>query len=243
VIVAQMLTRTEAIAAMTDVAGQGEAPELGLHNVEASHFDRFLEVYQEFERIRGWSPTRQVPVNPTTGDPGSAVDDQTPIVDPASRLWANLFNLRYRMLLTYLTHAYRLTPATPRPEQPILRGPVIHRAFGEMYNLKAIAAQLVDLPLGNTRSRRARGWRRKSPERAGPTFEMPYTLTLPDAEIDCWRLHRDLVVASRDLCAKLAPQASADGARYLATLGDLDRQALDWIDRILTGHPARRHSA
>jgi hypothetical protein len=233
VIVAQMVTRTEAIAALKDVAGQGEAPELGLPNAEPSHFDRFLEVYQEFERIRGWSPVRHVPVNPTTGDPGTASKEQTPIGATASRLWANLFNLRYRMLLTYLTHVYRLAPATPRPEQPILRGPVIHRAFGEMYNLKAIAAQLVDLPLDNPRS----------PRRAGPTFEMPYTLTLPDAGVDCWRLHRDLVVASRELGAELAPQASADGARYLATLADLDRLALEWIDQILTGHSARRHSA
>jgi len=231
VIVAPVVTRTQALAALKDIAGQGEAPELGIPNTEPSHFDRFLEIYDDFETVKGWTPTRRVPTNPSTGLASSR--DQTPIESPVTRLWANLFNVRYRMLLSYLTHTYRLAPSSPRPQRPDVRGTVIHHAFGEMYNLKAIAERLVDLPLGNPRGGK----------RAGPTFEMPYTLTMPVEDINCWRLHRDNIEASQRLCADLAPGASADAARYLASLGDLDRQALEWVDRIISGLASRRHSA
>ena len=111
---APVVTRTQAIAALKEIAGQGEAPELGVPNAEPSHFDRFLEIYDDFETVKGrWTPTRKIPTNPNTGFVSSR--DQTPIESPVSRLWANLFNVRYRMLLTYLTHTYRLSPGSPRP--------------------------------------------------------------------------------------------------------------------------------
>ena len=69
-IIAQMATRTEAIAALKEVAGQGEAPHLrGDDHDEPSHFARFVGIYQELEKIvkrRQWSPVRAVPCNPTT---------------------------------------------------------------------------------------------------------------------------------------------------------------------------------
>lgn len=231
VIVAPMVTRTQAIAALQDIAGQGEAPELGLPNKEPSHFDRFLEIYDEFETVDGWTPARDVPVNPHTGFGSSR--ERAAIENPQSRLWANLFNVRYRMLLTYLTHTYRLAPDSPRPQQPDVRGTVIHRAFGEMYNLKAIAERLVELPLGSARSEK----------RAGPPFEMPYTLAMPVEDVNCWRLHRENLIASQALCADLAPSSTGDAARYLAGLGELDRQALAWVNSIISGFAGRRHSA
>ena len=230
VIVAQMSTRTEAIAALTDVAGQGEAPHLTAGNQEPSHFDRFLEIYQEFEQVDGWSPTLHVPANPTAGD---VVDGQAAIEAEPARTWAHLFNVRYRMLLSYLAHTYRLAPSG-RPDEPNLRGTVIHRAFGEMYNLKTIAGVLVTLPLTNGRN----------PKRAAPPFEMPYTLELPEREADCWWLHRDLLETSESLRTTLLRGATGDGARYLNTLGDIDRQAVEWTESVLAGLGVRkRHSA
>jgi hypothetical protein len=75
----------------------------------------------------------------------------------------------------------------------------------------------------------------KGPRWAGPPFEMPYSLVLPMGEADCWRLHQDLLASSDDLCRTLLGSADPDGARYLQTLRDLDRQSLAWLDRLLAG--------
>jgi hypothetical protein len=230
VIVTPMATRTQAIAALQDVAGQGEAPHLGGKNDELSHFDRFLTIYQDYEKhVHGWSPVRNLPENPTTGEPQ---DGQTAITAEPALTLATLFNVRYRMLLAYLAHTYRLPPKG-RVDEPNLRGLIIHRAFGEMYNLKTLAGLLVRLPI-------ARG----SKQFAAPTFEMPYTTALPETDTDCWELHRLLLATSDTLRAGLLPQVTNDARRYLITLGDLDTQAIAWIDQVLAGMGIRkRHSA
>ena len=85
-------------------------------------------------------------------------DETTKIENRLSRRWAGLFNVRYRMLLTWLLHALTLTRRHPPPATAHLRGQIIHRVFGEMYNIKAIAEILVKLPLkeGQDRTERAR---------------------------------------------------------------------------------------
>jgi Ferritin-like len=228
VIVAQVATRTEAIAGLKAIAGQGEAPHLrGPREKGPSHFDRFVEIYQAFEQVEGWSPVRGVPVNPTTRDRKDG-GSGTFIGSPQSRIWANLFNVRYRMLLAYLAHAYRL----PRREgAPGARAATLQRVFAEMFNVKAIAEILVRLPLDDP----------AAPERAGPPFEMPYTTTLPPNDADCWLLHRDLLETSRSLCAELLPEASTEGGAYLLALRDLDRHAIAWLDELIAA--SRRRSA
>jgi hypothetical protein len=225
VIVAQMATRTEAVAALQDIAGQGEAPHLRDDETEdPSHFDRFVEIYQGFERIQHWKPAREVAVNPTTTDPGRGNAGGALIEWKPSVGWAHLFNLRYRMLLTYLAHTYRLA-RIPHAEKPSVRGATMHRVFAEMYNLKTIAGILMRLPLRDP----------ADPLRAGPPFQMPYTLTLPLAEADCWRLHQELLANSQDLCRSLLVDAPADGESYLKALLDLDRQSVDWTEQVLAG--------
>ncbi|MBT8479339.1 MAG: ferritin-like protein [Gemmatimonadetes bacterium] len=246
VIVAQMATRTEAVAGLRMVAGQGEAPHLRHPKKpdkpdEPSHFERFAEVYAGYEKIGKldekdrWAPTRPIPVNPTTvrppksksKDKGTSSRDAAPptfIENDASRRWAELFNIRYRMLLTYLSHTYRLGRTTGTDE-PGPRGLMLHRIFGEMYNLKTIAGLLVRMPLTDDP---------KDPARAGPPFQMPYTLSLPADEVDCWRTHVDLLQSSGVICDDLLDRGGpADGARYLKSLRELDEQAMAWIDRIL----------
>ena len=61
----------------------------------------------------------------------------------------------------------------------------INRMFGEMYNLRAIASILVQLPIAEGAS-----------QRCGPTFQMPYTLQLPESEAAYWALHLDLISAT-----------------------------------------------
>lgn len=261
VIVKQIATRTEAIAALKAVAGQGEAPQHGdaRSRKEPSHFDRFLAIYQDFEKhVKGWSPTHNVAANPTTKPPqqGSAIapdtstakrtqrrDDAVPqnsqpyfIQNTHSRGWANLFNLRYRMLLMYLTHVYRLTSG--RRGDPNLRGMVIHRIFGEMYNIKTIASILVTMPLMEDET---------NPLRAGPPFEMPYSVTLPVAEVDAWRLHREILLSADDLIQYMlrteTQQEHPDHVRYLLSLRDSDLRAREWADRVIAGKAASERAA
>lgn len=221
VILPQVASRTQVLDALHLIGEQGEATSFEPDDDQPSHFDRFLSIYAKFENI-SWKPARDVPNNPTTikGRP-----DATYIESEYSRDWAHLFNLRYRMLLTYISHMYRLPPATDSA-QPQMRPGTLHRVFGEMYNLRAIAGILVRLPLTNDRN---------DPRRAGAPFELPYTLVLPDSDDDCWRLHRELLVNSALLCNRLLPGAPIDGTEYLSALRDLDRQSIAWIDAVLQG--------
>lgn len=245
-IITQMATRTEAIEALRDVAGQGESPHhRPLAADEPSHFVRFATIFHELQTVqkkRGahWSPARPVPTNPVVADPGYVPRGSTAITAEVSKAWAALFNVRYRMLLSYLTHTFQLRRITlGGPDD--LRAAVMSKVFGEMYNLKAIAGILVRLPLSGA----------KAPERAGPPFQMPYTLVLPPSETDVWRQHRDLVAASQKLVAALATlmdptvknhaDVPADARQYLAALRDLDLQSIAFIDQVLIGlRPAVR---
>ena len=159
VIIMRAATRTEALAALKAISGQGEAVHLVAKDKdkdEASHFERFLRVFQEFPT--DWVPTRDIPANPTTRKSNKV--GTTYIASPEARAWATLSNYRYRILLTCLAHSFRLARES-RPGEPNLRGVVMHRVFGEMYNLKTIAGIMVQLE-------------------SGPPFEMPFSLRLPE---------------------------------------------------------------
>jgi Ferritin-like len=254
VVIERAATRTEALYALREIMGQGEASALkpkqkkyvgaaedSTPAEELSHFERFVELFQEFEKKEGhpgWNPVRNVPLNPTTTvantppDPRRQAFDPSPITAKASLKWANLFNVRYRILLTYLTHTFRLARVVS-PDEPNVRGAVMHKIFGEMYNIKAIAGILVCMPLTD---------KANDPRRAGPPFQMPYTIELPLDEIDCWRLHRDIILNSLELCEVLlnpaddhlttAPPAAES---YLRALRNADQLAIVWIDTVLAG--------
>jgi len=227
VLVFQMASRTEALDALREVAGQGEAPHLrGRLKEEPSHFDRFLDVYQEMEKVSGWSPTRQCPHNPvTTIVPNSR--DKTYIECEHSRTWAELFNIRYRMLLTCIAHSFRLQRDS-RPDVPDVRSGTLHRTFGEMYNIKAISQILFRLPLTD---------RRGDGRRAGPPFQIPYTLALPQDDGDCWQLQRDLLTTAVNLATGLLEKATGEESRYLAAQLNLDQQTIQWIDTMQAQTP------
>jgi hypothetical protein len=126
--------------------------------------------------------------------------------------------VRYRLLLAYLAHTYRLSPVDGHGGA---RGALLQRVFAEMFNVKAIAEILVRLPLGDP----------NAPERAGPTFEMPYTTALPPDEVDCWRLYRDVLETAMTLSRNLLDTApTGTGADYLRALFELDEGAVSWLD-------------
>jgi hypothetical protein len=223
VMIDRIATRDQAVAALTRLSQQGEAPIfIASQSDELSHFDRFLSIYEELEKVKGWEPSIPVASNPTV-----VIDPNDPrhkgyISAKHSREWASLFNLRYRMLLKYLAHTFRLARVV-RADTPNLRAMIMHRVFGEMYNLKTVAGILVRLPLRE-------GGRR----RAGPPFEIPYTLHLGTTELDVWINYRDLIASSQRICQTML-HSGAPERDYLLALFDLDSQARTWIERIIAG--------
>jgi Ferritin-like len=272
----RMATRADALKALKALAAQGEAPHLRNPLLpdskdEVSHFKRFLRIYQEFKDEQGkdpsWLPAAGIPANPITltgfmaatasatghgaespaaGQPVAQLAGQgggQPIVisgKSAGHL-AQLFNQRYRLLLNYLAHSFRIS-RSERVDRPNLRAMIMHRVFGEMYNLKTISGLLVRLPRSDNG---------RDDERAAPPFELPYTLTLPDRDVDMWRRHENLLAASQKICMALLADADPSKSRnpnaakyqhelactgadaYLHTLLQLDTQARDWMNRII----------
>jgi hypothetical protein len=211
VLVMRMVSRTNAITALRAVAEQGEAPgEASASDPERSHFRRFLDIYRAFPKDNSWDPARPIPDNPAApGIPAGAT--QTPIRDHEGGIWANIFNLRYRMLLSYLSHTYQTPPNANGADIDARRGLIVNRMFGEMYNLRAIAAVLVQLPLDHGSS-----------QCCGPTFQMPYTLQLPETDAGYWILHLDLIAASAALLAEARASGNPERAEYARTLEGLD---------------------
>jgi hypothetical protein len=124
-----------------------------------------------------------------------------------------------------LAHAYRFSGALSHGDELTARGLLINRTFGEMYNIRSLSGFLVQLPLTLPEDDR----------RAGPPFEMPYTVELPDADADRWRLHLDLIEASRLQIVELQEGATPQQLAYLAALRQLDEGALAQIQRIISG--------
>ncbi|WP_437590717.1 ferritin-like domain-containing protein [Sorangium sp. So ce1000] len=232
VLVKPLASRDDAVAALQAIAEQGEAPETSDDDAYPSHFKRFLTIYEEFKATGAgerWIPTRKVPINPTTAKdldddsgPSASAPACTLITDPEAVLWAHLFNLRYRMLLVDVAHAFTLAGALTHEGELTARGTVINATFGEMHNLRSIADILVRTPLSE-----------KGDMVAGPTFEMPYTLVLPEGEPNRWRLHRDLLEASAALVLQLQRITSPEHQNYLTALKAADERAFRSVEAML----------
>lgn len=227
----RVATRTEAVATLTKLSAQGEGPHSTKSDAEWSHFSRFIKIFREFEQILAetknpaWSPARRIVTNPNTLDNPGAPDRSSFISAKRTQNWAHLFNTRYRLLLNYLSHTFRQARVT-RSDEPSVRAVLMHRVFCEMYNLKTIAGILVQLPLSDNGDGVC----------AGPPFEMPYSLTLPPAEVDTWHLHFDVLGSAGNICHRiLAQQPHREERAYIETLLDLDDQFRVSINAILTG--------
>jgi hypothetical protein len=233
VLVTPLASRDDAVAALQAIATQGEAPPDGSMS-DPSHFARFLKIYIEFKSSGAngkWRPTRSVPTNPATPDDldsdGQVFTPQgTPITHPEAVLWAHLFNLRYRMLLANVSHAYTIPGPLTHEGLPTARGTIINATFGEMYNVRSIANILVRTPRDRT-----------GDDVAGPPFEMPYTLNLPEGEHNRWRLHRDLLQASVPLVRKLLAITSDERKQYLIALAGADERTLRTVEAMLKDNP------
>jgi hypothetical protein len=163
----------------------------------------------------GARETRRSQSQTYLGEPGDL------ITNPVARDWAELFNLRYRLLLMMLSHSFHIeSDSAGPPRSP--RGLLISWAFGEMYNLRSIAEILMSLPLNSPAGEKF----------AGPPFLMPYSLALPAHDRNRWRGHRDLIDASDLMVQKLMPEA-ASHVEYLKGLLSANRRAVLQIEPLI----------
>lgn len=243
VLVAPLLGRDDAVAALKEIAEQGEGVDIR-EEEEPSHFERFLFIYKEYKKIlesdKNFEPARNVATNPyvstsgytapeTSDDDPSAATEGDPITNPDAVQWANLFDLRYRMLLNYLNHSFLLDNGYNNAGSFAPRGLIINSTFGEMYNLRSIATVLVQTPASHLKSNK---------KMAGPPFTLPYTMDLPFGEHNRWRLHQDLLEAAGKIIAGLKASGNQQHLGYLNALAATDAKMLDTIAKLADTIPA-----
>jgi hypothetical protein len=231
----QVGTRTDALAALKAVSIQGEGIENSKKEDEWTHFHRFIKIFREFKEIQSsdWSPAAQAAINPTTNPNLQVPDPDGYISCERTRNWAVLLNVRYWMLFRYLSHTFQIVPAGG-PGQPNVRAMLMHRIFGEMYQLKALSGKLFQMPLRDVDADPETP--REMRIAAGPPFELPSNPRIPVSDVDCWCMHRDSLIASRDACnAILASNPTPDETEYIKTLLALDENTDLWIGQILAG--------
>jgi hypothetical protein len=229
-------SRASAVAALHAIAEQGEATTLEMR--QASHFERFLDIYKEWSEVlkkdKRFDPARAVVTNPVVEDslPNKAAKvsmdpgERNVITAPVTFYWAHLLNVRYRLLLSALNHALHLYGAMQSTKQPTARGDVITLIFSEMYKIRSLASVLVQLPVRSD----------TPPEKAaaGPPFQMPYTLEIPQSENDRWRWHRDMLIASRHILDALSTIETDERRKgYIAALKEADADLMELMNRMI----------
>lgn len=239
---AVMALRHAAAEAVHKIGQQGEGFDPTAEGKE-SHFERFFAVYKKVRGLPADSPrlTWLVSENPNTSPPPDQPISRAKMVETiteahaskgritASRTlnWAHLFNLRYRLLLSCLAHFMRLnqaryqvsatandTTAGDRTE----RGLLLLWTFNEMRRLKKIAEKLVQLPKDMPADQT------QSTPHAGPPFELPYTLNLPERETARWRTHLDISRAATRLVREQLQAGEPAADPFLEDLLRLDAQ-------------------
>ena len=233
--------RAAAVEAVREIGEQGEGFDIGPGPTSSeSHFERFFDIYKRVRELStaGAVITWPVAENPNTTSPPPEEPDMADVVatvqeehastgrinHPRTRAWAQLFNLRYRMLLSRLSHFLRLgdilyntDASSARLGDPTARGLLLIWTFDEMRRLSKIAGKLVQLPKDDP----------PGELNAGPPFELPYTLNLPEGEPQRWRTHLDTLLAAVELIRdQLQPDDQLENRDpFLDDLLRLDRQA------------------
>lgn len=214
ILVKTAFDRDSAIKAVQLVSTQGEGSDIE-SDLEKSHFGRFLKIYRQFPDDRRVS--RNIATNPTTNPRNADRDRQ---IEGSARPWAELCNLRYRMLLTYLLHSFYVEARTDETSR-FPGAALISWAFGEMYNIRSFSEILMRMPLQTG-----------TDLRAGPPFEMPYSLALPHHSDDRWRMHRDLLLASISMLGEMVSE-SGSHETFLRALRTADETALQQINALI----------
>jgi len=205
--------RSHALRAIRWIMIQGEGPTGVSCSATESHFCRFLGIYQDLEREPKLArAARPVPVNPVVADTARTepvAQGAQAITHPESKLWANLFNVRYQMLLLDILLA--LSTNRRGPDSDMRKELTSWAASHEMEYLKQIGQLLPTLP-------RAFG----SKGRAAAPFEFAM---LPTDSTKRWDQQRVLIEGSNELVEKLTKIVSPHDIRFslLETILKFDR--------------------
>jgi ferritin-like protein len=220
-IVRPVHSRTTALAALRAVAEQGEGNQA--NESEFSHFQRFVDIFRHF-KSGSVGFVRDVARNPVTMGVTLEPDDEpvAPITNEKSLLWAQLFNTRYRLLLSLLAHALHAESPITSSGTPSPRGRLIAGAFGEMYQLRALAGIIVRQPIDDSGSGLL----------CGPPFELPYSLAVSDLPSGRWKAHRDILIGS-DLIIEQLRSYGVGETKYLDALQFQNKTFLEQIAPIL----------
>ena len=200
VFVKTVTSRAEAIDVLRIIALQGEGAEVP---GDQSHFKRFLRFYDAAVAAPG-PIAFPVPRHPNTSTQPTAEEKQGAITNPVSRLWAQLLNGRYRMLLMAIQQHLVMDGGNGR-------GDLVMWAFEEMSNIRGISEHLITLDRTVT----------PSDGKAGPPLEMPYTLLMPPRQVNRWRMQQDLI----DDSANLKNQITSSGGDPNHVLDSLSNDA------------------
>jgi hypothetical protein len=173
--------REACLTAICDIAGQGEGVNSG---PAQSHFDRFLEMYDQLQALPAGSLgtlVLPVAVNPVVNDalPGTSM---TKITNEDTLKVARLFNTRYAILLCELRQSMLLARGDP-PRSKLINWTLSEMTGGIAHNAK----QLAKSPLGSDPT-----------QFAGAPFELPSD-PIPASELDGWRLLKKLFTDSETL--------------------------------------------
>lgn len=186
--------RAKVLDVLKIVAEQGEGPG---QDPTGSHFDLFYNLYREFPETNPcygpvtWHPALAVPSQPNTS-PDPLPDPEAEagrVTNGLALKWAHVINTRYRMLLAFILHSMSIDRTADGRANWFTK--TVGWAFLEMGHLRPISDVLTRLP-----RRAANRVQDGRSEVAGVPFELPYTLNLPDRDVERWRLHRDLVASS-----------------------------------------------
>jgi hypothetical protein len=217
-------TRAQALAALSQIAEQGEGPLTAAMAANPnSHFQRFVSIYRAIPDDNSWQPS--VSIIPDPNVRVTMPDEANPgqITQPEARLWAQLFNARYRRLILTLQHALEIEAPPPTGVNSTPRGLLISWAFSEMYYLRSLANTLVTLPAtadpGQTLM-------------AGAPFEMPSTLVLPTLEADRWRLQSTMLQSADIIVASLLILPATRGIDFLKGMTTADNEAMQIANRV-----------
>jgi len=134
------LPRSSALAAIATITAQGEGPNSS-PNLE-SHFQIFLNLYRGFGQFP-LGAVKNVAVNPTTREES---DPSRAITHPATRLWAQLCNLRYQTLLLDIELGISLDRSKEAQQrQTVLRSWAVGAEMSQF--IAPIASNLTGKPL------------------------------------------------------------------------------------------------
>jgi Ferritin-like len=207
--------RATARAAIKDIGEQGEGPTSA---ADGSHFERFRRIFRgdgavpAFPAAGEWTPTRNVPTDPT---PDGCPDADT-------RRWVELADAGYGLLVGLVEH-YLVSTGD---ERDLLTAWI----FAEMRTrLGYLARKLTTLPTGASDG-----------GVAGMPFTLPTPIHLPGLESARWALHAQRVQAvvakAEEIQTAGGPVAAAE-KDYLDALLAADRARLAFLADRATPRP------